>query len=242
MDGRKGFFLIILFILLSTLVFAQESYENDISPSTRAYFDNQNQKVIAQLSAKIDQSITKVETDLDNSVKTMQEQVKKDVESLIGGMIRAVAIGLGGIVIVTLAVFKVIDLKLTSTKNLKKYEDMLKKQTLELNKIVTDNKREAIQLKHYKRQLMDWQQKLKLFEQNLILKQGTQPQQPTQFEQNVMGFPPQQYTSPPGIMPPPPKTFPKEKKKFSWKRLLIGILIIAILIALGGIYYKFVIA
>jgi len=47
MDGRKGFFLIILFILLSTLVFAQESYENDISPSTRAYFDNQNQKVIA---------------------------------------------------------------------------------------------------------------------------------------------------------------------------------------------------
>lgn len=226
MDRNSRFFTVflILFLLLPT-IFAQSSSSSGntgLTPEQRAYFDNQNQKVIAQINAKIDQTVVKVENDLEKSTQDMREQVKGDVEELIQGTIKAVAIGIAGVVIITLAVFKVIDLRVTSTKNLKKYEKQLSEQTAELNKILIDNKRKMEELKNYRQQLVNWQQQLKNAEQNLS--KGIQPQQISSINN----------------IPLPPETSPvkKEKKKFSWKTLIIIFLILVIIGILVAVYLK----
>lgn len=209
--GKKVWLLaLIMFFITINYAFAQ----SDISPSTKAYLDSQTQKEIAQISAKIDQTATRLEKDLEKEVEEIQAQVKTELQDLIAGTVKAMAIGLGGIVIISLAVFKVIDLKLTSTKNMKKYEKQLKKQSNELRTLITDTNT-------YQKTLVAWHKQLHKADQDFRLKGviTTLPQPQISIKQEKA----------PLIVPV------KTKKKMKWwKKLLI---ILGAIIILGVIAF-----
>lgn len=265
------FLTFILILLLSNVVMA-------LTPEERAYFDTQNQKVIAQISSKIDTQTNRVEQDLKTEVENSRNMIRDELGQEISGSLKAVAIGLAGLIIVTLAIFKVIDLKITATRNMQKYERELTMRTDEVNKLIQDVQNERNQLQVARQQLIDYQNRLTKWETDLKQKEEQihqMQQQAQQFSPNYGNIPPQYqppqqpysmqqpyspnlpnqqnfpmppttypdgsgYTMPKQVLTPPVPQTPK-KEGFNFKKIMIGVLVVAIFVALAGIYYKFVI-
>jgi len=262
MDRRKLTFLIFLMVLfISNIVYA-------LTPEEKLYFDTNNQKVIAQLSSKIDTQVNRVETSLQTEVESARNIAIDELKKTVSGSMKAVAVGLAGLIILTLAFFKVIDLKISATRNMVKYERELKMKTDEFNKLIQEVQSERQQLQKAREQLIEYQNKLQKWEMDLKQKEGfvqqQVPQQPMNpFEQSL----PPQYQTPISnqpvtnwqqqqAFPKPPQyqaqqgyTVPQQiltppvptKSKFDLKKIGIGILVLLIFGALAGVYYKFVI-
>jgi len=211
-DRKILFFLILVLMFLPMLSYAQET----LSPTLQAYLDAQSNKEIAQINSKIDQTTNKIQKDLDKEVEEIEKRVEKRLQEIIKGTVRAIAIGISGIIIITLAVFKVVDLKLTSTKKLKRYEDMLKTQNDELKKIILENKR-------YRDSLKRWHEELQKvhnnFEKTGVIKETIAKSDDVLLKQGSQ-------------MTPVP--IQKEGKKFNWKLIII---ILGILATLGVFGY-----
>lgn len=146
---------LVLFLLILPLV-------TSLTPEERTYLDVQNQKTIAQLTARIDQVEKNVQTFAQKEFEDSTRFAVAEVEKSVSSGIKALAIAIAGIVIASLAVFKIIDMKLSTTRGIQKYENDLKEK-IENNKI-------------YKQQLDTYRDQLLLYMNQI--QQGLSPQKP----------------------------------------------------------------
>lgn len=107
---------------------------SSLDPDEKVYFDQLNTKTIQQLSSKIDVQSQQIENDMKREFSVAKEELKDDIKKEVKSQLISVAIGLAGIVIITLGIFKVVDLRISHTRNIKKYEDELKKNLEEVHK------------------------------------------------------------------------------------------------------------
>lgn len=124
------FFL--LLSLISTIVIgANTTTSVPTIPSEKpmtAEFDIMQQKTVAQLSAKMDAQANKIASDLERNVQKAKEDMKVEIINEVKSQLKGVVIGLAGIIVVILAVFRIIELRLNHTARIKKYEAELSKE------------------------------------------------------------------------------------------------------------------
>lgn len=144
MDRQVIFFIIL--VLLTPIALG-------ISPEDKAYIDQSNNKVVAQINAKIDSTTARLEQDMQTNFDAEKQQLKEEISKEVKGHLKAIAIGLAGMIIITLAVFRIIDMKLSHSKNIRKYEK-------ELQKKLTHVKEMEQRMILYKKQLDVYRQQL----------------------------------------------------------------------------------
>jgi hypothetical protein len=204
-----GLFLV-LFLFFSPLVLSV------MDDADKAYLDGLNQKTQAQISAKIDAQTTRIENNLKTSIAQTKAELSAELGANIKDSLKTVAIGLVGLIIITLAIFKVIDLRISSTRNIKKYEKFLQSKTEEFNKLIMSANNERNELALVRYQMIEFQKKLQDWEKNLLTMGGGQS----------LGYGQQ-------ISPTFPSSFPSPPNKSSvWK--IVAIIFIVILILIFG--------
>jgi hypothetical protein len=153
-----------------------------------------------------------------------------EVSNNLKDSLKGVAIGLVGLIIITLAIFKVIDLRISSTRNIKKYEKILQEKKDEFNKLImsANNERNELALARY--QLIEFQKRLQTWEKEMTGMYG----QPS-FGQTYINTPQPTF---PSSFPQPPK----EKKKFGWKNvLIIGLILLVLFFGFVAYYQLFMV-
>lgn len=210
MGKAQWFTVIILFILFVSSVSAQESTpqvcQAGMTASDKAYFDGLNQKTIAQLGAKMDANMNAVERSLKEEVNQAKDQIKQEVVTEMKGALKSITIGLGGIIIVVLAIFRLVEYKLQHTKRIKKYEEELEKKTKEFDDNLKNMQEQMKDNNILKNELLIYKQSLDKYSVSL----GIQPQ--TSLKQIK------------AVLPPPIQK--SESKIFSKKKFLKFILFI----------------
>jgi len=187
----------------------------------KVYFQTQQEKLIAQVNAKVDSQTNRIESSVKTSFDTAKKEIQDEMSTQIKGNLRAVAVGLAGLIIITLAIFKVIDLKISSTRNIKKYETMLQQKAEELNKIILTATNERNELALFRQQLTEYQRHLQSWDKQLQ-GQGVPPS--PQFQKK----PEPSYT----LISPP------EKQPLSnWKKGLIILIVVGVVAIIGGVIY-----
>lgn len=239
--ARIGKTTVFFFVFLLCMSFASAIDDVD-----KVYFQQLLTTLTAQINAKIDANTNKVQNDMNVRFDSGKEEVKTAMTNEIKGSLKSVAIGLAGLIIITLAIFKVIDLKISSTRNLKKYENLMQLKTEELNQLILQATVERNQLENARMQLGDYQKRLQNWDRQI---QGQQQQvnqvmtqynmQPLYPQQQINSQMPQQNLQQPFRFPNPPQQISLPQKKSIWKSLIIIILIIISLILTGIIIYKF---
>lgn len=171
--GRKFILALLFLILLFSLVFAQQQPQQQVlTDRDKAYLDGLNQKTVSQLSQKMDTQTNMIERNLEKSVKEVKEQLKAEIVAEMKGALKSIAFGLGGIIIVVLAVFRIVEHKMQHTKRIRKYEDELKKQKESYDKELAEAKKVNEETKILKRELMTYKESLDKYAVSL----GIQPQ------------------------------------------------------------------
>ena len=217
MGKSKWFIALFLFILIST-TYAQESTQvcqAGMTASDKAYFDGLNQKTVAQLSAKMDANMNAVERSLKEEVNRARDQIKQEVVAEVKGALKSIAIGLGGIIIVVLAVFRLVEYRLQHTKRIKKYEEDLQKKTKEFDENLKNVQEQMKDNDILKNELLIYRQSLDKYSVSL----GIQPQ--TSLKQIQTELP-----------PPMSKSF--YKKRFY--KLILRIFFILVFLGLIGYF------
>jgi hypothetical protein len=153
--------------LLLTVFLLSISFISALDDVDKVYFQQQNEKLIAQVNSKIDTQTAKIEGNMKSAVDNAKSEIKNEMTNEIKGSLRAVAIGLAGLIIVTLAIFKVIDLKISSTRNIKKYEAMMQQKGEELDKLILQAQVERNELSNARMQLSEYQKRLSIWEKEL---------------------------------------------------------------------------
>lgn len=184
MGKAHRFLWLALFIVLVSSVFAQTSQNTQtseptqvvvskgLSPEDKAYFDGLNQKTVAQLSAKIDAQANAMETNLRTEVDQASQMIRMEVSADIKGALKVIAFGLGGVIIIVLALFRIIEYRLNHTKRIKKYEEELEQKKKEFEeglKAVNVQKEELAKLQ---KELLVYKQGIDKYAMSL----GVQPQ------------------------------------------------------------------
>lgn len=134
----KFVFYLVFILFLITPVLAQEGAQC----ITKVESDALHQKTVAQVNAKMDANTQRIQESFFREIAKQKQELKDEIGAEISGNLKAIAIGLGGIIIVTLGVFKIIDLKFTSTRGIKKYEEELKKKSKEMDDIINVHRKE----------------------------------------------------------------------------------------------------
>lgn len=232
MDGLKLFFAIMLSIILFVPLIVAE-----LDQSERAYFDGQNQKIVAQLSSKIDTQTNRVEADLKSEVESAKNKIKEELSKEISGSLKAISIGLAGMIIITLSIFKIVDLQLSKTRAIKKYEDELKDKTNKINQLIQDVQIERQQLQNARQQLVEYQIKLQNWETNLRQKKS-EISSSQSVNKNVFLIPNEKKSLETPVFIP---QMPKKEKKINFKKILIGFLILIVISGIISLIYKFLI-
>lgn len=143
----KKIFYFLLLILLISSVFA-------LTPEEKTYFDAQNQKTIAQLNQKIEDTKTQIEKSMIQEFHDSTVFIETEMWKNIRKGIKNLAIAMAGAMILILALFKVIDQRLTNTKYIENYKKELKEQKAKLDQYRKD-------LDFYKNQLVNYHNELK---------------------------------------------------------------------------------
>lgn len=213
--GRSPFLMILVFLVICTSALA-------LTPDERTYFDSQNQKTIAQIDAKIDSEVLKANKYFRDEAEDVKAEVIVELESRLKGVLKSLAIGLGGVIILSLAVFKVIDLRLNATKSIQRYEDQLKSLVADNQKMHDTLKKDTESLAAARQQLIDYQQNLEHIERQL----RATGQQIPMLAKPVMES------------KVPVEVKPKEKVLPKWKKAVLLLLILIFLICLCYIVFK----
>lgn len=135
--GKYYIFFIFLILISSVLA---------LTPEERVYFDSQSQKELAQITAKIDGTKETLEktmlSEFEDSTRYIEGELNKNMKNTL----KSIAIGLAGFMILILALFRVIDLRLNRTRAIENYENKLKKDIEEVKKykIALDLYRESL--------------------------------------------------------------------------------------------------
>jgi len=221
MDGlsRGLSLLFILFIFSSCFCFA-------LDDTDKAYLDGLTQKETSQISAKIDAQTNRIEANLKVSVEQAKADITAQVSSQLKESMKGVAIGLVGLIIITLAIFKVVDLRISSTRNIKKYEKVLQEKKDELSKLIMSANNERNELALTRFQLVEFQKRLQAWEKEMTGMYGQPSMGQTSINMPQPTFP--------SSFPQPPKL----EKKFGWKNIAIIILIVLALIFGFITYYQ----
>lgn len=148
MVGRFNFILFFICILFCISVFAE------LTPDDKIYLDNQFQKSEARTSSKIDTQVNRIESNMKKSIEQAKTDIRDELAGELKADLKAVVVGIAGMIVVTLGIYKIIDLKLNSTRNIKKYEEQLKKDKEELIKLIEENKKFRNELINYRNMLM----------------------------------------------------------------------------------------
>lgn len=137
----KTISIMFLFLLVTSFVFAEIDHE------TRIYFDAQNQKILSQLSTKMDTSVNAVSNDMKkefiSSTNYLEEEIRKEYKQSIIALVFAIM----GANLVILSIFKIVDMKLNRTRIIEKYEKQLEKQ-------IEDNNKYRLELDLYRASLL----------------------------------------------------------------------------------------
>ena len=226
---------LLMFVLMVTSVFAQTTTNNDptpvvvskgLSPEDKAYFDGLNQKTIAQLSAKMDAQANAMETSLRSEVDLASQMIRVEVTNDVKGALRVIAFGLGGIIIVVLSLFRLIEYKLTHTRRIQKYEAELEKKKKDFEEGL-----KAIQTQ--KQEIANLQNELQVYKKSLdgyAVSLGVQPQiQIKTVETNN----PQSNL----IAPKPASKFKLFFTKKNIIRIVLIIIMLALIIYFGNKYF-----
>lgn len=220
-----GIFLV-LFLFLSPVVFSV------MDEADKAYLDGLNQKTQAQISAKIDAQTMKIENNIRTNIAVTKAELSAELNNNIRDGLKTTAIGLIGLIIITLAIFKVIDLKISSTRNIKKYEKYLQDKKEELNKLILSANNERNELALVRYQMIEFQKKLQDWEKNLLTMGG----QPMGYSQAQ----PQISSTFPSSFPHPPAS-PSKKLGLGWKIAIVVLVILLVFFGVIAYYQLFVI-
>ena len=163
--------LFFLFIFLSTDVFSQMTSEDKV------YIEMLNQKTVASLTSKIDSQVTRIEGILDTSMQTAKQDLRQMIVDDFKKSMKAIAVGLSGMIIVSLAIFKIVDVKLNHTKNIQKYENDLQAQIKKLEILTKQNEEFKLKLIQYKNSLVQREMMInKYAPQGMAMQPLNQPQ------------------------------------------------------------------
>lgn len=132
----KSLFYLTVILFLLTPVFAE------LDPADKVYIESQHQKTVAQTNAKMDANTQRIQESFFREIAKQKQELSDELGKELRANLKSVVVGLAGMIIVTLGVFKIIDMRFTSTRGIKKYEDELKKKTKELDEIIHVQKKE----------------------------------------------------------------------------------------------------
>jgi hypothetical protein len=209
--GRGLFYLIVFILLITSLVSAQ------VSEQDRVYFSTQQEKLAAQFTSKLDSNTAKISNDVKTQVDIAKNDIQNTVQSEIRGTAISIVIGLGGIMIIILGLFQLIHLKVTSTRNIKKYEKIIQDQAEEFKLILAKAKMEREQLEFSRKQLSEFQKNLNLWHSSL---------QHTTSNMLSKGELPEEYRK---LLKSPKIEVLKVQKKINWVKILIWFVIFLII-------------
>lgn len=139
---------LIYFFLLSMFIISTVSA---VTPEEKIYFDAQSQKEVAQINQKIEDSMTSVEKSMRSEFKDSTVFIEQEVTTNLKKGVKAIVIGMSGFMLITLSLFKIMDLKFNKTKIIEKYESELKSKIKEISEYKK-------QLDNYKLSLVNYQQ------------------------------------------------------------------------------------
>lgn len=151
MVDRKTSIIILLLVLSLPFVFSELDVE------TRTYLEQQNQKTVAQINSKIDGQVTRIENDLQNNLKSAKEDLRKQIADDIKSALKSIAIGLAGMVIVSLGVFKIVDTRINYHQSIKKYEKQLQEEKEKYEKLIKEVNKYKEDLNKYRDSLANYQ-------------------------------------------------------------------------------------
>lgn len=156
--------LVLVFIFFVAMAITASALDE----SERAYFEGLNQKSTAQLYAKIETEAQKLDTSFDQKNQALVDGVQTMVDRSVKSRLIAVCLGLGGIIVITNAIFKIIELRLSMTRKIKRYEEQLQKDMANLS-VLRQN------LTNYQKQLDSYRDQLIKLEHEKKLKAGMPP-------------------------------------------------------------------
>jgi hypothetical protein len=221
--GRKGIYLIIFILIITQLVSAQ------VSEQDKVYFTTQQEKLVAQFSAKLESNTVKIGNDMKAQVDSAKNDIQNTIQSEIRSTAISIVIGLGGIMIIILGIFQLIHLKVTSTRNIKKYEKILQDQAAEFKLILDKAKIEREQLTFARIQLLEFQKNLNLWHTNL---------QHTTANMLSHGELPDEYKH---LVKSPKIQVVKKPVVIKWSKIVkIGLIVLIIVTIIAGIVKIFV--
>lgn len=148
--------IVIFFIFL--LLFSSITYA-DIEAETRLFFESKIDKMVAQINSKIDTQSNRMGEMVKGEVALAKAQIREEMSSELKSNLMLIAVGLGGMMLVILVVFKLIEIKLDYSKRIKRYEDKLKSQMKKLDDLLKSNQIYRQQLDRYRDQIVQAVQK-----------------------------------------------------------------------------------
>lgn len=259
--GRGLVLCLALLVLVSTFSLALDEVD-------KVFFQTQQDKLSAQFNSKVDTQIARMETEMKTTVTDAQAQIKSDLTQVVKDSLKALVIGLSGLIVITLAIFKVIDLKISSTRNIKKYEQLIQQKTEELNTLILTATNERNALTTARTQLIEYQKKLQGMDSTVQAKQqqvneilvqmGMQPvvfqngQVTQQFSSGASMSPGKSQFSPAQYIQGAPyqqttfqqpvltPTLPTSpsSKRAGWKTVMVIIIAVVLVILIGAVIYK----
>lgn len=137
-------------------------YAFSLTPEEANYFDSQNQKTVAQINSKIDSQVTKVQTDFKNELDIQKGIIKQEITTDVKNAMKSMTIGIFGIMLVTLAVFRIIELRLSHNKNIIRYEKLLKDEVKIFGEQQAELKRYKESLDLYRDELLKQAKQMKI--------------------------------------------------------------------------------
>lgn len=117
-----------------------------LTQEEKIYFDAQNQKVVAQINAKLDTEGLKWEQVTKKEFQDSTYFIQNEIQHYIVSGVKLIIFGMTGVMVLVLALFKIFDLQITQTKLIKNYETELKKK-------IENHKKAKFELDMYKEYL-----------------------------------------------------------------------------------------
>jgi len=135
------------------------SFAYALTPEEQKQIRDWDSQAVAQINANINTQANRIETSMANSINSKTEEIKSEIFHDLKNYLKAMMIGLCGVNIIALALFKMIDLKLTHNKSIKRYKDKLDKKLKELEEM-------SKKVTEYKKNLDKYRNELEIYAKN----------------------------------------------------------------------------
>jgi uncharacterized protein YebE (UPF0316 family) len=117
---------LLAFLLMTTFISA-------LTNEDRNLLIQNEQKLMNQVNTRIDSQTIQIEGMVEEKIKLQHDILAKELEQRIKNSLKNLGFGLMGIIVISLTLFKILNMQLSHNKNIKKYEKEIKEKTIELN-------------------------------------------------------------------------------------------------------------